>query len=410
MARSQLSTPPLGKVRSPIRVCVVGPGTHFLSGITYYTYGLIAALAQTHDVSAILIRKLLPARFYPGRAHVGADLSNLRLADEVEVVDGIDWYWGREAWRALRLLRRQRPQVLVLQWWTAAALHTYLLLTLAAKLLGIAVVIEFHEVLDTGEDRLGWVRRYAASLGPWLFSMSTAFVVHSDHDQKLVEQRYHLGSERITQIPHAGYEHYRDTVRPTSSPLGRLLFFGVVRPFKGVEDLIDAIDILAAEGKSSEYQLTIVGETWEDWTLPDRKIAQSMARDRITRVDRYVTDSEASDFFSAADVVVLPYRRCSSSGPLHIAMALGLPVVTTNVGGLPEATGRYAGAILAEPADPRSLADAIRAAAAVKGQRFSGSPTWSDTAAAYSRLMEQLDSRGRRRNRRETRGAAERLP
>lgn len=390
MAQPQLSDSPSGGRRSPIRVCVVGPGTHFLSGITYYTFGLISALAQTQEVSAILIRRLLPTRFYPGRAHVGADLTDLRLGESVEMVDGIDWYWGLEAFRAIRLLRKQRPQVLVLQWWTAAALHTYLLLAVAAKLLGIAVVVEFHEVLDTGEDRLGWVSRYATALGTRLFAMSSAFVVHSDHDQRLVEARYHLAADRITQIPHAGYEHYRATVRPTSSPTCRLLFFGVVRPFKGVEDLIEAMEILTMEGRGSEFRLTVVGETWEDWTLPDQKIAQSPAKDRITRVDRYVTDGEASEFFSAADVVVLPYRRCSSSGPLHIAMALGLPVVTTRVGGLPEATGRYDGAVLTEPGDPLALADAIRAAAALKGRRFSGSPTWADTAKAYSTLMARL--------------------
>ena len=56
-----------------LRICVVGAGTRFLGGISYYTLYLVNALARTHDVSAILMRQLLPTRFYPGRERVGAN-------------------------------------------------------------------------------------------------------------------------------------------------------------------------------------------------------------------------------------------------------------------------------------------------------------------------------------------------
>ena len=89
----------------------------------------------------------------------------------------------------------------------------------------------------------------------------------------------------------------------------------------------------------------MVGETWEGWTLPAELIAASPAADRITLVNRYVTDAEVDRFFAEADVVVLPYRRSSASGPLHIAMSHGLPVVVTAVGGLVEAAEHYSGTV-----------------------------------------------------------------
>ena len=133
-----------------------------------------------------------------------------------------------------------------------------------------------------------------------------------------------------------------------------------------------------------------MGETWEGWDLPNRLIAASPHRDRITFVNRYVTDAEAAGYFAGADVVVLPYHRSSSSGPLQIAMAAGLPVVATRVGGLIEATANYPGAVLVDPADPASLAEGIRLAAKLDGQRFEGVTTWSETARSYAELFDAM--------------------
>ena len=375
----------------PRRVCVVGPGTRFLSGITYYTYSLIGALTEAgHQCSAVLIRNLVPARLYPGRARVGSALTDLRLAPDVPRFDGVDWYWGRSLLRAIAFLRRERPQVLVLQWWTGAVLHTYLVLALVARLRGAKVVVEFHEAQDVGEARLPFVTRYMDLLGRSLLRLSAAQLVHSEFDLGLVKNRYGV-SESVELVPHAGYDYLpsRPPLRDAPADVVNLLYFGVIRPFKGTEDLVAALDLLG-DAADSEFWLTLVGETWEGWDLPNRLIAASPHRDRITFVNRYVTDAEAAGYFAGADVVVLPYHRSSSSGPLQIAMAAGLPVVATTVGGLVEATAEYPGAVLTEPADPASLASGIRQAAKLVGQRFEGVTTWSDTARSYTELFDTI--------------------
>ena len=90
------------------RVCVVGPSTRFLSGITYYTYSLCQALSARCEVSAILMRQLLPTRLYPGHARVGAAMSALALPPTVRRVDGVDWFWVPTLGRALWLLAHRR--------------------------------------------------------------------------------------------------------------------------------------------------------------------------------------------------------------------------------------------------------------------------------------------------------------
>jgi glycosyltransferase involved in cell wall biosynthesis len=375
--------------RHPRRVCVVGPGTRFLSGITYYTYGLCRALSARFEVSAILMRQLLPTRLYPGRARVGAALSDLALPHTVRYLDGVDWFWIPTLGRALWLLARRRPDVLILQWWTGTVLHTYLALALVARALGSTVLVEFHEVLDPGEDDLVWASRYVRLGAPRLFRLASGYVVHSEHDRRLVTERYGATTKPMAIIPHATYDHYRQGRRWRAAPeeCCNLLYFGLIRPYKGVEDLIRAFDTLAPH-EIDRYWLTVVGETWEGWTMPGELIARSRYRSRIHFVNRYVRDEEVDAHFGGADVVVLPYRRSAQSGTLHVAMHYGLPVVVTAVGGLTEAVAGYGGAVLAEPASPTTLAAALRRAADLRGRRFAAPRSWADTARHYHDFLD----------------------
>jgi glycosyltransferase involved in cell wall biosynthesis len=138
--------------------------------------------------------------------------------------------------------------------------------------------------------------------------------------------------------------------------------------------------------EAARYWLTVVGETWEGTTEPAELIAGSPHRDRITFVNRYVTDEEAEGYFGGADVIVLPYHRSSQSGPLHIAFAHGKPVVVTSVGGLVEACADYAGAVMVEPRDPVALLEGIRRAAALEGP-FEHPATFAAAAARYRDLV-----------------------
>ena len=372
------------------RICVVGPGTRFLSGITYYTYSLIESLARSgHPTSAVLIRNLVPTRLYPGRARVGKPLTDLRLPENVSRVDGVDWYWGWSLVLALRLFWRERPQVLILQWWTGAVLHTYLILAIVARLLRAEVIVEFHEVQDVGEAGMPFVGRYMNILGRILLTLSSAQVMHSQFDYELIKKRYDLRG-CISLVPHAGYDYLpaQAPVRPAPPETINLLYFGVIRSFKGVEDLVTAFDLLDRD--QHRYWLTVVGETWQGWDLPKRRIAASPYSDSISFINRYVTDDEVAGYVAGCDLIVLPYHRSSSSGPLQIAMARGLPVVVTKVGGLVEATALYPGAVQVEPANPVSLANGIQEAATLVGQRFKGASSWADTARSYSYLFEAI--------------------
>ncbi len=379
----------------PVRVCVVGPGARFMSGISYHTVGLCNALGDAGDcvVSAILLRRLLPQRLYPGRARVGRVASRLALRPTIPRVDGVDWHWIGTLPGAVRFLTRQRPDVLVLQWWTGAVLHTYLALALVARLLGTRVVVEFHETLDGGEQRLGWACRYVGLAGPWLWRLASSYVVHSDYDRQRISDHYRLAPENVRVIPLAPTNHYSSGggVRRRDAPDGccNLLYLGVIRPYKGLEELIAAFDDIPPD-RIDRYWLTVLGETWQGYHEPAALIARSPYRHRVTFVNYYLGDDELDGFVQGADLMVLPYRRSTASGPLSIAMHEGLPVVVTAVGGLPEAVEGYGGAILAPAANPRTLRQAIEQASDLRGRRYHSPHTWDLAAGLYGQLFDRL--------------------
>ncbi|MET1071677.1 MAG: glycosyltransferase [Umezawaea sp.] len=388
-----------GRGEAPRRtVWLVGPGFLFLSGLSVYTCRLANALAADHDVSLVLLDKLIPARLYPGGRRVGRDLSCLRYADDVREVGKIDWFWRGELARVVRVLRRERPDVLVLQWWTAATLHTYLVLAAAARRAGVPVVIEFHEVQDTGEASMPLLARYCRRVMPALLARASGALVHSRHDLEVVSATY--GAARLRHLvvdtaPHGPYDHLPRAPAPEERADGvtRLLFFGLIRPYKGVEDLVTAFNALSSE-QAARFTLTVVGETWEGWTRPAELIAASPHADRITFVNRYVSDEEAGRFFGAADALVLPYRRGSASGPLQIAMSRGIHVLLYAVGGLVEAVADYEGAVLVPGGDVAALGAALLALPGQRARRFPDPHSWAATTAALDRITDEVTARG----------------
>ena len=385
------------------RVVVVGSASLFASGISHYTYQLTSALAGEYDVGALLMRRLVPRRLYPGRDHVGAAVANAVVYPaDMPVYDGVDWYWGSSLTNAFRYLDRQHPTVLILQWWTGAVLHTYLRLAKYAARRGARIILEWHEGQDVGEAALPGTRRYVRALMPRLLALADAHVVHSNYDLRAIPAAYSLGDALMRVIPHGPYNHLvpraSGVVEPGTSPL-RLLYLGVVRPFKGVEDLVAAFSSLNRD-QADKFRLSVVGETWEGWTAPNQAIACSPHADLIERVDRYVTDAELTAYFERADAVVLPYHRSSSSGPLHIAMSSGLPVIVTAVGGLVEAVQDYPGALLVPPRDRTALRGALLELLERRGERYEDPHSWQRTVDTYRALIDQLhriEPRGDRR-------------
>ena len=373
-----------------LKVTVIGPSKKFLSGVSYYTIRLSNALSEFADVNAILFRHMLPKRLFPGWKRVGEELTKLKFVEKVKVYEILDWYNPLTWIRAYRIARES--DAIIMQWWTSSVAHMYASIELLNKISNkIPIVIEFHEVVDPLENSILPIRVYSRLMGKLIRKFATHYVVHSEVDKILISKIYGIPDQCTTVIPHGVYDHY-ERFENAKEKLGIseefvILFFGLLRPYKGVKYLIEAFDNLP-EDIANKSRLLIVGETWED--RESIRLAQrSKYNEKITIVNRYVSDSEVSLYFSASDVLVLPYTRASQSGVAHIAMAFGLPIIATKVGGLEEALSNYGCAHFIEPRNVESLANALKKLYTTKPKKCTPPKnlTWENIALSWIKLI-----------------------
>src|SRR4051812_40434535 len=204
------------------------------------------------------------------------------------------------------------------------------------------------------------IRREAVDLR--LAQRMDAVVVHTRHGAELLG-----GGERVHVIPHGAFEHL--TRQPRQEPLAEelaaverpvVLYFGVVRPYKGVDVLVDAFR------QVEDAELWVVGRPLEVSMEHLRRLAPP---GRVRFVDRYVSDAEIPAFFRRADALVLPHRSVDVSGVLFAGLAFGEAMVMSSVGGFREIAEEHGVAVLVPPEDPDELAAAIERLLSDDGER-----------------------------------------
>jgi len=126
-------------------------------------------------------------------------------------------------------------------------------LSLIARALGVRIVFEFHELLDTAELQKGPARAYVQARASWFMAAADGSVVHNEFDRAALADDYELGNRPIAVVPHGPYDQYTPTSRAVQAiasyhrrvlrdSVCRLLYFGVIRPFKGVVDIVSALE------------------------------------------------------------------------------------------------------------------------------------------------------------------------
>ncbi len=377
-------------------ICIVGPSKRFLSGISYYTIRLANAMSEKKVVSVICFRQLLPTFLFPGKSHVGKNISDLNFSPGVPVFDGMD-YNNPLTWiHAYRFLKSQKPDVIILQWWTSSVAHMQLLLKAFGALLNRPkIIVEFHEVVDPFEESILPIRLYSKFTGKLLRRSLAAYITHSESDKELIAKRYAISPEKIHVIPHGLYDQYGKILN-TKEAKKRIsineefviLSFGLIRKYKGIPYLIKAFEQLPSE-IVKKSRLLIVGEVWEDKKELLNQIQTSPFREKITIVDEYVPDEKVNVYFSAADVVVLPYLRASQSGIAHIAMTFGKPVIVSEVGGLKESMAEYEGTFFVPPGDIKAIQNQLISRS---GERKYYKPPDQKWDKIINRYMELINS------------------
>jgi glycosyltransferase involved in cell wall biosynthesis len=294
----------------------------------------------------------------------------------------------------LRFRRQAEADVVHYQWLTVPALDVRLLPALRPR------VMTAHYILPSSPSR-----RQVVSARR-LFGAMDAVIAHSENGAARLREEVGLDPGRVRVIPHGAFDYL--TRLPEEKPLPAelegaagpvILSFGLLRPYKGIENLLEAYARLAGKAGLGGAELWIVGNPRME-VGPLRERAEA-AGGRVRFVTRFVEDAEIPAIFRRADLVVLPYLDAEHSGVLYTALAFGKPMVLSAVGGFPEVAATGA-ARLVPPGDAGALATALqellgdeaaRAELAAAASRAATGPfSWDEAArrtlALYGELLE----------------------
>ncbi len=331
-----------------VRIAVVGPAHPYKGGAAQHTTALAHHLsAAGHQTVLRSWRAQYPKLLYPGQLTVGTP--------EVALFPGTErplaWYRPDSWWLTGRRLARERFDAVVLSVVTPIQAPAYLTLARAARGGGCAVVALCHNVLPHES------RRMDEPLMRALLSSVDALVVHSDAEAALAATLTPAPVQVAALPPHWPGTGRQAAGRGQAAPVRhRLLFFGMVRRYKGLDLLLRA---LAEAGPP--VGLTIAGEFWEGRDELLALISDLGLAGRVTVAEGYVPADGIPALFAAADALVLPYRSATASQNALIAFEFGLPVIATRVGALADAVDDGVNGILCAPGDASALAGAIEA-------------------------------------------------
>ncbi len=315
------------------KIVLLGPAHPLRGGLATFNESLAKALQKRgHEVRIITFSLQYPGFLFPGKSQYGRGEAPPQLPIEVAINSVSPFNWIAVG----RRLRKEKPDLIIPSFWLPFMGPSLGIISALARKnrqsLSIALVHNLIPHESRPGDRL-FTKLFTRSMDGFL-ALSQEVL----NDIKAFEP-----GRPVSWHPHPIYDHFgpripRDeALSKLSLPAGKkyLLFFGFIRPYKGLDILLRALarDILKSR---DDIRLIVAGEFYEDEKKYLQLISNLGLEKKVILHTRFIPDEEVARYFSVADVVVQPYRSATQSGVTQIAYHFDVPMIVSNVGGLPE--------------------------------------------------------------------------
>lgn len=340
-----------------MRIAVIGPVYPYRGGMAHYTTMLYGVLRESgHEVLLISFKRQYPQWLFPGESDKDPSRADLQIAATHYWIDSLNpLTWLQTA----REILHYAPDVFILQWWTTFWTPVWLVIGGLYRLLARRPLLMLaHCVLPHG------VKRWDPWLARWGLSVGTHFITHSEEEKERLLKLHPKATVTVMSMPvfdlfgeaQISRTEARAQLRlPEDAPV--VLFFGMIRPYKGLHDLLVAMP--SVKSHLPNVKLLVAGEFWGDPQEYLTQIAALNLQECVILDNRYIPDDEVRLYLRAADVLALPYRRVTGSAVARLAFGAGCPVIASNVGDLGEIIEDGRNGLLVPPEDPQALAAAI---------------------------------------------------
>jgi glycosyltransferase involved in cell wall biosynthesis len=333
-----------------LKIAILSCFYPYRGGIAQFNANLFEELGKTHDVRAFNFSRQYPDFLFPGKTQYVTPEDEAVPVEAQALLDTADPFsWDRTA----RIIREWGPDLLVLRYWMSWFAPS--LGSVARKMAPGCKVVGILDNVVPHEPH--WFD--APLTRRFLRSLDGAVTLCEEVGKDLLELRPDIPH---TVLPHPIYTHFgrklprKEAEARLGLPSGRrtLLFFGLIREYKGLDILLQAFNLL-----DWRYQLVIAGEPYGSFEKYQKLIDGGRAPEDVHVFPDYIRDSEVKNYFSAADLTVLPYCSATQSGISSVSCHFIVPMVVTDVGGLRETVGAHGTGIVCDECTPESVADAI---------------------------------------------------
>ncbi|MDO8367137.1 MAG: glycosyltransferase [Saprospiraceae bacterium] len=353
-----MSNSPTSNVQRPRTIVLISPAHPLRGGIAASSERLAQALLDAgHEVVIYSFSLQYPAFLFPGKTQFTDDPApkDLRIKTRLNAVNPFNWLLvGRE-------IAKEDPDQVIVRFWLP-----FMGPSLGA-VLRMARLFARNKFRTTGlvDNIIPHEKRFGdRAFAQWFVSACDDFVVMSKSVGE--EIRSFLPASKniegaVRFAPHPIYDTYGDPLEkrearrllklPENVPL--VLFFGFIRKYKGLDLLLEAL------GQAPDIHAVVAGECYEDWGFYQKIIDENGLAERVHWFTDFIPAEQVRVFFSAADLVVQPYRSATQSGISQIAYHFEKPMVVTNVGGLPEIVTDGVSGYVVDP-EPIAIAGAVR--------------------------------------------------
>jgi glycosyltransferase involved in cell wall biosynthesis len=335
-----------------MKIAFLSPFYPYRGGIAQFSDNLFETLKNKCEVKAFTFKRLYPKIFFPGTSQYVPDADSAKDFSAPRVLDSINPFSYNNS---AKKISANNPDLLLLSYWMPFFAMPLGRVSSLVKRKGTKVIAIMHNVMPH-EGRAG-----DKSLSNYFFRKCDGFVVLNKKASQELEQINPLAKH--IQHPHPIYNHFGRTLTQADArsklkiPLSKkvILFFGLIRDYKGLDVLIKAMKELGGE-----YVLLVAGEVYGDFGKYEKVINENSLQDRVIIHAKYIPDNEVPVYFSAADVCVLPYTTASQSGITGMAYHFEVPLIVSKAGGLSETVEEDKTGIVIQELSPTVLSGAIR--------------------------------------------------
>lgn len=303
----------------------------FRGGIAQFSNALLKELKKNNNVLAVNFKRQYPNFLFPGKSQFVDEIQNFQKDETERIIDSIN---PISFLKAKNKINSFYSDILIVNYWmTFFGICKGFIAKKSKSKIKIALI---HNLIPHEK------KFYDNFVNRYFIKQFDAFIVMSETVKNDV--LFYNSKAKILKLEHPNYNHFGEKLNqdiaisklnekgiPISKEKKKILFFGLIREYKGLDVLINAFSFL-----DESYQLIIAGECYGSFDSYQKIIDENKLNSKIILVNKFIIDDEVNLYFSAVDICALPYKSATQSGIVAVANHFIVPIISTNVGGLAE--------------------------------------------------------------------------